>query len=714
MHNNLLRNSFVGLLLLAGSLVSLIFVSPRADALSGASFNAGNIINDSVFYNKTAMSPAQIQQFLNAKLPVCDTWGTQPYGGTTRANYAASKGVSTPFICLKNYSQAIPAVTNSGSDLCGGNISAGTKSAAQIIYDVAQACSVNPQVLLVLLQKEQSLVTDDWPWPIQYRSATGYGCPDTAPCDSEYYGFFNQVYQAAKAYKRYRANPANYNYRADRNNTILWNPNAACGTSQVWIENQATAGLYIYTPYRPNQAALNNLYGTGDSCSSYGNRNFWRMFNDWFGSTQVLAYSCDSKVQNVVCIWSLRKDDGSQFLTSSRAEMDYATTNFGWLYEGIAFYAADIAKTGSVPVYRLRKDNLHYYTANQTEYTTLKNTSGWVDEGIRFYVFPASASNTSHKIYKLYNSSTGNYYWVPDGSQKDSLLSSGYTVQTSVFNSFSGVISPPSVSAGRDNIYSLQNGIEYFYSSNLNEVESAITQLGYQYKGTLTTANASNSGTPIYRLSYGPAHFYTSNTAERDTAISQYGMIYEGVKFYVDAQSAQVYRLSNSTTGRYIYMSDLSQVMSVVNRGWKYETVLVNNTSSTVPVLRLYGAGEHFYTSNVDEAVSIANKSYKYEKIEFYANSTQTVTNTPVYRLYGAGAHFYTTSLDERNQAVSKYGFVYEGIKFYVSQGSTTIPIYRLYGAGEHFYTSNLDEKNQAVSKYGYVYEGIKFYAISP
>lgn len=29
---------------------------------------------------------------------------------------------------------------------------------------------------------------------------------------------------------------------------------------------------------------MSNLYGTGDSCSAYGNRNFWRMYTDWFGS----------------------------------------------------------------------------------------------------------------------------------------------------------------------------------------------------------------------------------------------------------------------------------------------------------------------------------------------------------------------------------------------------------------------------------------------
>ena len=53
----------------------------------------------------------------------------------------------------------------------------------------------------------------------------------------------------------------------------------------MYIQNQATANLYIYTPYQPNAAALNNLFGSGDGCSAYGNRNFWRLFSDWFGST---------------------------------------------------------------------------------------------------------------------------------------------------------------------------------------------------------------------------------------------------------------------------------------------------------------------------------------------------------------------------------------------------------------------------------------------
>ena len=287
------KPSITGLIFITTAflLSTLLYAPPATSALSGSEFNPGRIIDDAVFYDNASMTTGQIQQFLDSKVPVCDTNGTQIWSGsTTRAQRGADRGYPPPFTCLKDYSQTVPAIVNSGSNLCKGSISAGTKTSAQIIYDVAQACGINPQVLIVLLQKEQALVTDDWPWTIQYRSATGYGCPDTAPCDAEYYGFFNQVYQAAKAFRRYEANPNSYNYKANRNNTIYYHPSlGACGSSNVFIENQATANLYIYTPYQPNASALNNLYGTGDGCSAYGNRNFWRMFNDWFGSTRILS-----------------------------------------------------------------------------------------------------------------------------------------------------------------------------------------------------------------------------------------------------------------------------------------------------------------------------------------------------------------------------------------------------------------------------------------
>jgi hypothetical protein len=244
----------------------------KAQAITGADWRSGNIIDDGVFYNNNDMSVTDIQNFLNSKV-TCDTWGSKAseYGGGTRAQYGASKGYPAPYTCLKDYSQD-------------------GKSAAQIIKEAANTYQISTRALIVLLQKEQALVTDEWPWSVQYRSATGYGCPDTAPCDSEYYGFRNQVMKAAYQFRRYATYPSQYRYKPYQNNTIQFNPNAGCGSSNVYIENLATAGLYNYTPYQPNQSALNNLYGTGDGCGAYGNRNFWRLFNDWFGSTFAYSY----------------------------------------------------------------------------------------------------------------------------------------------------------------------------------------------------------------------------------------------------------------------------------------------------------------------------------------------------------------------------------------------------------------------------------------
>lgn len=294
------------LLLVPLLLLGAILITPdRAEALSGSDFNAGNIIDDGVFFNSTTMDESQVQNFLNSKVPSCDTLGTKWHSASnqTRAQYGAANGNPAPYTCLRDYKQNTPSMP-SESGLCNSYFGGSSRSAAEIIVGVSKACGINPQTLIVLLQKEQSLITDDWPWSNQYNKATGFGCPDTAPCDSSYGGFFYQIYYAARQFKKYARDATQYSYRAGRDNRVYWQTNlgnfinpsgnsndpsrtnqAGCGYTNVYIQNQSTAGLYVYTPYQPNGSALSNLYGEGDSCSAYGNRNFWRMFTDWFGST---------------------------------------------------------------------------------------------------------------------------------------------------------------------------------------------------------------------------------------------------------------------------------------------------------------------------------------------------------------------------------------------------------------------------------------------
>nr|WP_297424212.1 hypothetical protein [uncultured Actinotalea sp.] len=239
--------------------------SATGPAAAAAEFDAGYIVSDELFRASWSMSAEDVQRFLNEKGARCVPG---PDG--------------TP--CLKDYRQTTP--DKPADTRCTGRyVGAVDEPAARIIAKVAAACGISPKVLLVLLQKEQGLVTASGAalTPIRYRSATGYGCPDTAPCDAQYYGFFNQVYQAAWRFRDYALAPERFRHRAGQWNDIRYHPDPACGSAPVFVVNQATAGLYNYTPYQPNAAALASA-GTGDACSSYGNRNFWRFYTQWFGS----------------------------------------------------------------------------------------------------------------------------------------------------------------------------------------------------------------------------------------------------------------------------------------------------------------------------------------------------------------------------------------------------------------------------------------------
>ncbi len=240
----------------------------EVDAASIAGFDPGYIISDYQMSNYNSMSEADIQAFLTRKNP-CNNKDYGLYQSMT-SSYPSIKWHwdNGHFVCISE--------ERFGD---GETIGAGD-TAAHIIWQTAQDYRINPQVLIVLLQKEQGLITDDFPNSRQYRSATGYGCPDTAPCASQYYGFKNQVRKAAALFRTV-LDGGWTNYPLG-NNYIQYNPNSACGGSVVNIRSLATSALYRYTPYQPNAGALAAGYGTA-YCGAYGNRNFYLYFEDWFG-----------------------------------------------------------------------------------------------------------------------------------------------------------------------------------------------------------------------------------------------------------------------------------------------------------------------------------------------------------------------------------------------------------------------------------------------
>jgi uncharacterized protein with LGFP repeats len=244
--------------------VGLVAIAPaqEAAALSGGSFDAGYIISDSLFYDSAAMTQPQIQQFLDQNIGSC-------LNGR----------------CL-NVLRATTFDRPKDRTVCGAYTGAANEPVAQIIYKVQSACGISAKVLLVTLQKEQSLVAGSIarePSDSRVGRAMGYACPDTTAgvCDARYFGIYNQLYMAAWQLKRYSTPDLFGNYHPG-SRLIGFNPNSDCGAKWVNIRNHATAALYNYTPYTPNDAALANLYGTAH-CGAYGNRNFWVFYNNWFG-----------------------------------------------------------------------------------------------------------------------------------------------------------------------------------------------------------------------------------------------------------------------------------------------------------------------------------------------------------------------------------------------------------------------------------------------
>lgn len=308
----------------------LVPTSANALTLSGKDFKAGDIISDVQFFDQGAMTAQEIQTFLSRKVRQCGSLN----------------------LCLSVYTQdtftrEATSVQGDGADpLCESYAGAKNETAAQIIYKVQRACNISAKVLLVLLQKEQGLITNANPTADKLKIATGYACPDTAPCDAKYFGFYNQVYSAASQLKRY-TEPASSFYNSKpvgARSPILFHPNARCGTKPVKILNLATHALYIYTPYTPNDAALANLNGIGDSCSSYGNSNFWEYYSYWFDAHANLTADIADQGNSITNDWGSLIDDSSCTETANTCSADYDNAVATWnIIAGLKYVTGPIA-----------------------------------------------------------------------------------------------------------------------------------------------------------------------------------------------------------------------------------------------------------------------------------------------------------------------------------------------------------------------------------
>ncbi|GGF35397.1 hypothetical protein GCM10010922_08180 [Microbacterium sorbitolivorans] len=377
----------------------------ETEAISLRNFDAGNLISDKQMYTSGTMTAKQIQSFLNAKVPTCQ------------------KG----YTCLKNFTQKT--VTKKANSYCSGTYTGSSKeSAASIISKAAKACGVSEKVLLVMLQKEQGLVTHTWPSAFRYDKAMGFACPDNAACDPQFFGFQNQVYMAAQQLRRYSIDPYFSWYPVGKKSQVRYHPNAACGTAAVTIKNKATAALYYYTPYQPNKAALAAGYGTGDSCSSYGNRNFVNYYTDWFGGSGGGSTGPNAKdAKPVARFWS-SKFDNAHFYTLNASEANTLKANDpNWAYEGTGFRAwattNGSCRAGTIPVYRFwsSKFESHFYTTNSAEMQKVRDTDkNWAYEGTAFCT-AAKSSSTTTPVYRFWSEKYGKHFYTSNAAESQNL-----------------------------------------------------------------------------------------------------------------------------------------------------------------------------------------------------------------------------------------------------------------------------------------------------
>ncbi|MDP2944630.1 MAG: hypothetical protein Q8N57_03665 [bacterium] len=261
-HIKFIKTNLIGLGALIACLLPLL---ARAQTDLALNFNPNRILEDSEILNYSSMGMTEIQNFLQNK-----------------SSYLAGYNSINVHGDIKSAAEIIYDATHNNYD-CEGVTLSDQPTEAEKKSKCRQITTINPKFLLVLLQKEASLVTDSAPPQNHLDWATGYGCPDNWVCDLYYKGFGKQVNSASLQFLDYMQNPQAYNFKIGQTyiardkygplksvakaindgdyNSIIASPDMV----SVTPANQATAALYIYTPHVFN-----------------GNYNTYKLWNTYF------------------------------------------------------------------------------------------------------------------------------------------------------------------------------------------------------------------------------------------------------------------------------------------------------------------------------------------------------------------------------------------------------------------------------------------------
>lgn len=232
-------------------------------------FNPGKLIEDKIFADTQTFGGAQgVQKFLEAKNSVL---------ANTSVDFLAKLKEPVSTILKQGLSDPEPSFPR-------------LRTAAELIWDASVQSGLNPQVILVTLNKEQSLITGQFNSDSDLQRALdhsmGFACPDSGGCGDLFPGFYYQLFgnydsqgnrylgaakSLMKSFSAEGGRGPSQNGGVSKVGDIITLDNTMGGFDGIMpqqsfqILNNATAALYRYTPHVFN-----------------GNYNFWRFFTAWF------------------------------------------------------------------------------------------------------------------------------------------------------------------------------------------------------------------------------------------------------------------------------------------------------------------------------------------------------------------------------------------------------------------------------------------------
>lgn len=356
-------------------------------------FDPNNIISDWEIMDYTSLDLAEIQQFLENK-------------GSYLANYSCPDAYGT----IRKAAEIIYNAAVKNYD-CGGAILSDNPTEEEKILK-CKKITVNPKFLLVLLQKEQSLIEEASPSQKNLDWAAGYGCPDSGGCNARWQGFGKQVNSAALQFRDYLDNPQFYTYRAG-NTYAFTNPYGTISKEPITVTpaNQATAALYNYTPHVYNgnfnfykiwQRYFTKIYPDGSLLQADGELGVWLLQNGVkrpFLSKAALASRFDANK-----IIKINKSNLDKYATG--APIKFPQYSLIRSPRGTIFLLVDDKKRGFTSLESFRKIGF-----NPAEVVN----ASWED--INYYADGAhiTATSTYPTGALLQNNKTGGVYYLAEG-----------------------------------------------------------------------------------------------------------------------------------------------------------------------------------------------------------------------------------------------------------------------------------------------------------